>query len=59
MKNLLLISSILCFMACKEEKPKKIVLRTSLKCEHPDYRKEKRITIIKVDSTKLNTLKKI
>ncbi len=59
MKNLLLLLFILCFMACKEEKPKKIVLRNSLKCEHPDYRKEKRITIIKVDSTKLNTLKKI
>ena len=59
MKNLLILLSIFCFIACREEKPKKIVLRTSLKCEHPDYRKEKRITVIKVDSTKLRTVNKI
>jgi hypothetical protein len=60
MKNVLLLLSILCFVACQEEKPKKIVFDTNLKCSKPkEYRVQAPNYKIKVDSTKMIAIKKI
>ena len=60
MKNLFTLFSLLILMACKEEKPKKIVFDTNHKClKQKEYKVGNAHLIIKVDSSKIKIIKKI